>query len=132
MSGEGATRKPGATTPLFGRVKGETESALIYLGKKNPHFQPVIVRPAFVDAKGHKEIEKWIPAATGIRRLEGIVSPIVRNIFPSYDSPTRAFGTFLAGLAAGQWDDDLKGDGVEVSDGMPTVNNLGFRRLMGL
>lgn len=133
VSGEGATMEPGFFTPLFGRVKGETEIALMELDKKIPHLRPVIVRPAMVDYEDHDELQQWIPSATGLKRLaESILGPIKRSSVKTMHSPTKPLGRFLAELATGSLDRELKGEGVELSGRTATVTNVGFRRLMHL
>lgn len=71
VSGEGATSEPGRFTALFGRVKGETETALMEMEAKNPHFRAMIVRPALVDPQDHQAILPWIPPVPLWKRLEG-------------------------------------------------------------
>lgn len=133
MSGEGATREPGFFTPLFGRVKGETEVALMELEKKNPHFRPVIVRPAMVDSKDHDELRQWIPPATSLKGLaESIFGPIIRSSLKTMHSPTKPLGRSLAELATGSLNGKLGGEGIEVSGRTATVTNIGFRKLMHL
>lgn len=39
VSGEGATSDPGRFTALFGRVKGETDAALMEMESRNPQFE---------------------------------------------------------------------------------------------
>src|SRR5436309_10924162 len=53
VSGEGATTTPGMFTPLFGRVKGDTEAALLDLGKKMPTLKVFSLRPGAVDRSSH-------------------------------------------------------------------------------
>lgn len=99
VSGEGATMEPGFFTPLFGRVKGETEIALMELEKKIPHLRPVIVRPAMVDYEDHDELQQWIPSATGLKRLaESILGPIKRSSVKTMHSPTKPFGGISDGI----------------------------------
>lgn len=133
VSGEGATREPGFFTPLFGRVKGETEIALMELEKKTPHFRPVIVRPAMVDSKDHDALRQWIPPATGLKGLaESIFGPIIRSSLKTMHSPTKPLGRSLAELATGSLDGGMEGEGIEVSGRTATVTNIGFRKLMHL
>lgn len=133
VSGEGATPEPGRFTALFGRVKGETETALMDMESKNPNFRAMIVRPAFVDPKDHQAIHPWIPQASIIKRLgESAFGPVVRGLFKGMHSPTQPLGEFLAGLPVGAFDAKLKGEGVEMHGSSVLVNNVGFRRIMGL
>ena len=133
VSGEGATSEPGRFTALFGRVKGETETALMEMEAKNPHFQTLIVRPAFVDPKDQQAIHPWIPQGSVLKRVgESTLGPVIRGLFKGMHSPTAPLGEFLAGLAVGSYDGKLKGEGVEMHGTSVLVNNLGFRRVMNL
>ncbi|KAJ5167686.1 Botcinic acid biosynthesis cluster B protein 16 [Penicillium canariense] len=133
VSGEGATSEPGRFTPLFGRVKGETESALMEMETQNPDFRPLIVRPAFVDPKSHQAILPWIPQGSVAKRVaETAFGPVIRVFFKASHSPTAPLGEFLAGLAMGKFDGKLKGEGVETHGGSSLITNVGFRRLMEL
>lgn len=133
VSGEGATSEPGRFTALFGRVKGETETALMEMEAKDPHFRALIVRPGFVDPKDHEAIHPWIPQGSIVKRLgESAFGPVIRGFFKGMHSPTTPLGEFLAALALGNYDGKLKGEGVEMHGSSVLVNNLGFRRIMGL
>lgn len=133
VSGEGATPEPGRFTPIFGRVKGETEIALMEMESKNPKFRALIVRPAFVDPKDHQAIHPWIPQLSLAKRWgESAFGPVVRGFFKGMHSPTGPLGEFLAGLSVGAYDGKLKGEGVELHGSSVLVNNVGFRRIMGL
>lgn len=133
VSGEGATSEPGRFTALFGRVKGETETALMEMEAKNPHFRAMIVRPALVDPQDHQAILPWIPPVPLWKRLEGAaLAPVIRTCFKGLHSPTKPLGEFLAGLPVGAWDGKLKGEGVELHGNSVLVKNVGLRRIMGL
>jgi hypothetical protein len=133
VSGTGVTREPGFFTSLFSRVKGETEKELMELQKTHPHFRTIVIRPAFVDPKDHEELKPWVSLPAGLLGVAATLGgPIFRSAWKGLHSPTGPLGTFLAGLATGAWDKELKGDGIEVSGGSATVSNPGFRRLMGL
>ncbi|KAK5658981.1 hypothetical protein OQA88_1067 [Cercophora sp. LCS_1] len=136
VSGAGATLTPGRFTPLFGRVKGETELALAEMRKTNPGFKANTVRPAFVDWVGHEAVQKYMPPQGlmlgGLGRvLHGAVSA---GLFRGSWSPTESLGRALVDLAMGTWKgEELKGKGVEVLEGgFEVVENVGFRRLAGL
>jgi hypothetical protein len=133
VSGEGATPEPGRFTPIFGRVKGETEIALMEMEAKNPKFQAMIVRPAYVDPKDHQVIHPWIPQLSLARRWgDSVLGPLARGLWKGMHSPTGPLGEFLAGLPVGAFDGKLKGEGVEMHGSSVLVNNVGFRRIMGL
>src|SRR5689334_1949880 len=81
VSGEGATQKPGMFTPIFGRVKGQTEQALFDLGKANPQFKVYNVRPAGVDWRQHSEIHPFIPALPAWKKmLLGPIDLVYKNM----------------------------------------------------
>ena len=131
VSGEGATLVPGRFTPLFGRVKGETEAALLSLGKETPSLCVYSVRPGAVDPKGHGEIWRAVKKRRSGKYgyLDPIVFPPLRLAYPGMVSPTRELGRVLAELAMGEGA-PLEGRGVE-GEGR-TVSNVGVRRLAGL
>ncbi|KAK0719409.1 nucleoside-diphosphate-sugar epimerase [Lasiosphaeris hirsuta] len=136
VSGEGATFAPGAFTPIFGRVKGETELALAAMRKANPVLQANTVRPSFVDWGGDKAIASYIPAPGAVRNilLGAIRVPMRAGFFNSHWSPTEPLGRFLAEMAAGRFDEAaMVGPGFEKLDGgFTVVDNPGFRKLAGL
>lgn len=114
-------------------MKGETEVDLINLQTEAPRLRPISVRPAFVDVVAHDEVKPWVPPQTGLRHaLIAGVAPFIRNIWTGTHSPTEPLGSFLAGLACGRFDGQLKGTGIEVLGSSPIISNVGFRRLMRL
>ena len=131
VSGEGATLTPGRFTPLFGRVKGETEAALLALGKEIPSLRVYSVRPGAVDPKGHGEIWRAVKRRRSGKYgfLDPVVFPPLRVAYPGMVSPTRDLGRVLAELAMGDGE-RLEGMGVE-GEGR-TVANVGVRRMAGL
>ncbi|KAJ5642111.1 hypothetical protein N7490_006111 [Penicillium lividum] len=133
VSGEGATHNPGFTTPIFGRVKGETEIALAKLQEESPRFHAISVRPAMVDPSAHDEIKPWIPTQTGLTYVTFAgLGPFVRCLWKGMHSPTGPLGTFLTGLATGEFDGRLTGPGIDVIGNSAIISNVGFRRIMGL
>jgi len=134
VSGQGSTFKPGRFTPIFGRVKGETELALSEMRKKNPLFQASTVRPSMVDAVAHDAIKPYIPQPSiAVRAAGAIIGPPIRTFAKSYCSPTEPLGQFLTGMAMAKWKlDDLSGTGVERLGDFPVIENSAIRRLMGL
>ena len=123
VSGEGATQSPSFLTPFFGRVKGDAETSLSQLSKsyemsrvmKKPEsrktgsentkssLQCYSVRPGFVDAAGHDEIQSYIPQPHLLHAVMGVaLGPIIRNFVPSMHSPTMKLGKVLVQLAIGE------------------------------
>jgi hypothetical protein len=135
VSGDGATFTPGRLTPIFGRVKGETELALAEMQKSNPStLRATTVRPGFVDWTGHEEIKPFLPDLGTFKNvLGGIMSPVMKYAAKSKWSPTEPLGRFLTGMATSMWDGALDGEGVErLPGGFTVVENMGVRRLIGL
>jgi len=146
VSGEGATLKPGRLTPLFGRVKGETEAALLALSttssvspssssppSSSPYSQLRVysVRPAAVDGS----MQPWIwernqqRLSRFLRAASFVLMPMARALYPSIQSPTPQLGQVLTELAMGDGA-PLNGEGIE-GEGR-TIRNSALRRLGGL
>ena len=133
VSGEGTTHKPGRFTPIFGRVKGETEIALAEMRKANPNFHASSVRPAFVDSAQHEAIKGSVPQQGASRNaMLAVVGPLIRNFVKGRWSPTEPMGRFMVEMALGRWDNHLQGPGIEKLGDFPIVGNAGLRRLAGL
>lgn len=133
VSGEGATHKPGALTPQYGRVKGETELLLSEMRKKNPLFHAHSVRPFFVDAAAHDAIKPYIPQRAALLAVgDAVLGPVIRGVATRYHSPTGPLGELMVGMAMGKFDGKLDGPGVERLGAFSVIQNSGFRRLMGL
>jgi hypothetical protein len=91
VSGEGATQSPGMFTPLFGRIKGQIESALLQLHKERPQFKPYNIRPAAVDWREHTEIHGFIPKImTELAMSSGA---------PMHDSDVEMEGRLISNIA---------------------------------
>ncbi len=133
VSGQGTTVKPGAMTPLFGRVKGETELALAAQRRAHPLFHASSVRPAYVDASTHDAIKPYLPK-NGLqwRAAEGALGPVVRCAVQSAWSPTQDLGKFLTEMAMGQYKDQFKAKDIQMEGEFPILANTAFRRLAGL
>ena len=132
VSGEGATLKPGMFTPLFGQVKGETEAALLEMGKETSGLKVFSVRPAAVDPYGHSELRKVSDArrtAMMYKVGDRVLLPAFRACWPNLVSPTKDLGRVLTDLAMGDGE-PLKGKGIK-GEGR-NVTNAGFRRLAGI
>ncbi|ROW15271.1 hypothetical protein VPNG_03087 [Cytospora leucostoma] len=133
VSGEGATHEPGRFTPIFGRVKGETEIALSEMRKANPNFHASTIRPAFVDFANHDAIKEYVPRLGALRYgLLTVLGPGIRCFVKGSWSPTEHMGKFMVEMAMGKWDSKFAGPGVEKLGDFPIVNNTAFRRLAGL
>lgn len=129
-----ATQTPGPFTPLFGRVKGQAESALLELAKKHPSLKPYAVRPAYVDTANDPEVLRVMLSRPEqqtwkARSLHAIFGPVMRNVFTKSDSPTQYLGKFLTDMARGDGkplsENGISGDG-------RIVPNVVFRKIVGL
>ncbi|KAJ5215041.1 hypothetical protein N7468_010720 [Penicillium chermesinum] len=134
VSGEGATQNPGRFTPIFGRVKGEAEVALLALAKQYPSLKPFSVRPAFVDPAHDPEVLKVVMKRPDQQTLlkkgmHSLLGPVVRATAPGTVSPTEYLGKFLTDLAKGNGQ-PLEGKGV-TGEGR-IINNVAFRREVGI
>ncbi|KAK0723423.1 nucleoside-diphosphate-sugar epimerase [Lasiosphaeria miniovina] len=131
VSGEGATHKPGMLTPIFGRVKGETELRLAEMRRANPYFRSSSPRPAIVDAANHPAIQPYIPALGFARSALGTALTPFMRVYKAACSPTEKLGPFLTEMALGRWDgDEFVGKGYErLPGGFPILENTGMRRL---
>lgn len=135
VSGEGSTLEPGRLTPIFGRVKGETEKALAEMRRTNPSFHASSIRPAFVDAAQHDAIKPYIPAkGLAWGAMMAVVGPPVRSFAKGSWSPTLPMGRFMTEMAMGRWDEGMRAGGpaVEKIGEFPILGNAAFRRLAGL
>lgn len=133
VSGLGATLQPGRFTPIFARVKGETEIALAEMRKANPAFRSLSIRPAGIDATNHRAIQPYLPTPGLVKRL--LLPPtnaLIRNFWPSVDSPTEPLGKFMTEMAMGKWDAKYDGVGIEKLGHLPILENKAFRRLAEL
>ena len=126
VSGEGATQTPGFFTPLFGKYKGEAETALLELNKSAPNFKPIVVRPAGVDWRQMPEIKDYIPYQVWWKKA---LLPVIEMGYKGMHSPMGPLSRVLTELAMG------KGEPVEGGDvlaGGRIVPNVAFRRMAGL
>lgn len=135
VSGEGSTLEPGRLTPIFGRVKGETEKALAEMRRANPSFHASSIRPAFVDAAAHDAVKPYIPAVNfQMRAMVAVLGPPIRGFAKWGWSPTVPLGRFMTEMAMGRWEAQVAagGTGVERLGEFPILGNVAFRRLAGL
>ena len=126
VSGEGATQSPGIFTPLFGRVKGQIESALLQLHKERPQFKPYNIRPAAVDWREHTEIHGFIPKQP---YTKNVLFSAIDTVSKSWMTPTKPMGKIMTELAmssgAPMHDSDVEMEG-------RLISNIAFRRMAGL
>lgn len=133
MSALGASLQPGRFTPIFARVKGETETALAEMRKVNPAFHSSSIRPAGIDATFHHAIKPYLPAPGLVKRL--LLPPVAalsRTLLASMSSPTEPLGRFMTEMAMGNWDAKCSGVDVAKLGQFPVLENTAFRRLAGL
>ena len=114
VSGEGATPTPSRFTPLYGRVKGETETALLELARQpdmRHKLSVYCVRPAAVDGTNQpwlwKEVLKHHRTAFQSFYLRTLIGPIRYLGKASWVSPTEELGRVLVDMAL----DESKGMG---------------------
>ncbi|KAI1801802.1 putative nucleoside-diphosphate-sugar epimerase [Daldinia bambusicola] len=133
VSGLGATLQPGRFSPIFARVKGETELALAEMRKTNPPFHASSVRAGFVDSASHDAIKPYLPAkAPVIKATEMLLGLPIRYAAKSLWSPTQDLGRFLTEMATGRYKDQLKAKDIQMEGEFPILENSAFRRLSGL
>jgi len=133
VSGNGATLQPGRFTPIFGRVKGETELALSEFRKQNPWFHASSVRPGFVDPATHDAIKSYIPPPGMLKSgLMTVLSPVIRTAAKSSWSPTQQLGQFLVEMAMGKKESGLAGDGIEKIGDFKIVNTDAINKATGI
>ncbi|KAK3312200.1 nucleoside-diphosphate-sugar epimerase [Apodospora peruviana] len=138
VSGSGATFRPAFYSPIFARVKGETELALAEMRRQNPLFKVNTVRPAFVDPLDHKEILSYIPKSTPALGFGGglLIRAVGRGV-KSIHSPTEPLGRFLTKMAMGKFDTTFEKEGGKIKferleGGFTVVENGALRRMAGL
>lgn len=126
VSGEGATQTPGMFTALYGRVKGQIESALFDFSKQNPMFKLYNVRPGGVDWMNQPEIHPFIPKQALYKK---VMIPSLNVVYKSLMTPTQPMGKIMTELAMS------KGEPLQGSDiGMEgtLLSNVALRRMAGL
>lgn len=119
VSGEGATQKPGMLTPMFGRIKGRTETELIALMQTEPfgrNLKVLNARPGGVDSGAETEqrlvhkLASVNDGGTGGRTRSSILARVAEGsfyrlfragMFTSVHSPTGELARALVELATG-------------------------------
>lgn len=97
-----------------------------------PDLRVFSARPGAVDSGG----DAAVAAATvgkrgkGLRRLEGVVIPVMRMLYPGMVSPTKDLGAVLTQLAVG--DGERLEEGPGVSGEGRTIGNVRLRKMAGL
>ncbi|KAF2033904.1 hypothetical protein EK21DRAFT_97987 [Setomelanomma holmii] len=126
VSGEGATQTPGMFTPIFGRVKGQIETALFEFGKQNAMFKVYNVRPGGVDWTSHPEIHPYIPNQALYKKV--LIAPL-NVVYKGLMTPTQPMGRIFAELAMSKGE-PLQGSGIGMEGTL--VTNAAIRRIAGL
>ncbi|KAJ9602434.1 hypothetical protein H2200_012976 [Cladophialophora chaetospira] len=138
VSGEGANLHPGMFTPLFGRVKGETERALLEVSKTtkySPLLSVYSVRPAAVDGTNQPWIWKEVlnTKRTAFQRfyLPTLLYPIRWGwTGHAFHSPTEELGRVLVEMAVSEHREPFEvGDGVDAESEGRTLGNKRLRML---
>lgn len=137
VSGEGATQKPGMFSPIFARVKGETEVKLGEISEElKGKLQADSMRPCFVDAHTHEAIKPYIPdPGMVLKVLATTLRPLTGSVMAHQHSPTEFLGKGLVEMAMGRLDGQWPGmepKGVFKLGGAWVVENKGLRAAMGL
>lgn len=146
VSGEGANPSPGFMTPLFGRVKGRTETEMIELMHTQQYGNILKVfnaRPGGVDpgSEGDQKVVHELAHAndggTGgairnslsFRVAEKVFLPVFRaGVYKGMHSPTGELARVLVEMAVGDGE-PVTVKGVEA--GGRTIPNIALRRLGG-
>jgi hypothetical protein len=126
VSGEGATQTPSMFTPIFGRVKGQIETALVDLSKQRTNFHVYNVRPGGVDWSAQPEIHAFIPPQPAWKR--SMLAPL-NVVWKGMMTPTRPMGRVFTELAMSKGE-RLEGSGIEMDGTL--LRNEAIRRLSGL
>lgn len=135
VSGAGATQTPGRFSPIFARVKGETETLLSEMDAATPSLRVDAPRPAAVDATHHASIQPYIPDPGAMYKvMMGVLGPPIRTFYKSAHSPTPMLGEFLTKLAMNRFDDErvAKAPGASRLGPSWVLENTAIRNLMGL
>lgn len=126
VSGEGATQTPGMFTPIFGRVKGQIEAALLEFGKQHPMFKVYNVRPGGVDWTSHPEIHPFMPQQALYKKA--LMTPL-NMVYKGLMTPTRPMGKIMTELAMSKGE-PLQGKDIGMEGRL--VPNAAIRRMAGL
>lgn len=129
VSGMGATQSPTRFTPLFGRVKGETETALLSLASDS--LAVVSVRPAAVDGRNQPWLWRGVlrDKRSALQRvyLPAVIAPIRWIGSAAWHSPTEELGRVMVAMALDGKDRYDDGEGVHAQGRI--LDNIALRRL---
>lgn len=133
VSGNGTTHAPGRFTPIFGRVKGETELELAKMRSANPSFHASSIRPSFIDGRGHEAIKPYL-ATPGLAKaiLVPPFAALAKRYIKSAWSPTEPLGKVMTEMAMGKWDARYEEADVAKIGEFPIVENTVFHKLADL
>ncbi|KAK4942216.1 hypothetical protein LTR10_017973 [Elasticomyces elasticus] len=133
VSGMGATQTPGRFTPLFGRVKGETETALLKLAAESEFRAKLCafnVRPAAVDGRNQPWLWRGVlrdkRSAAQRVYLPAVIAPIKWVGREGWLSPTEELGRVLVDMAL---DSTTRYEGDGVHEEGTILDNVALRRL---
>ncbi|KIW72628.1 hypothetical protein PV04_00810 [Phialophora macrospora] len=138
VSGEGATLHPGPWTPLYGRVKGETERTLLELSKTakySPLLSVYSARPSAVDGANQPWIWDQVlnTKRTALTRcyLKTLMGPIRWGwAGEAIHSPTEKLGKVLVEMAVSEQTGPFEvGVGVDAESEGRTLGNRRLRML---
>ncbi|KAI8626528.1 putative nucleoside-diphosphate-sugar epimerase [Xylariaceae sp. FL1651] len=130
VSGNGATTEPGRFSPIFSRVKGETELALAAIRKQNPLMHTSSVRPAAIDPTAHDAIKQYIPTPPlAYRMMASFLLAPIRIGVPNFHSPTQELGRFLTEMAMGSHANFSPTKDISMIGEFPILENSAIRRL---
>lgn len=113
-------------TPIFGRVKGQFESALFEFGKQTPNFKVYNVRPGGVDWTSHPEIHPFMPKQDLYKKM---LIPSLNVVWQGLMTPTQPMGRIFTELAMSKGE-PLEGSGIEMEGRL--LRNSAIRRMAGL
>jgi len=113
-------------TPIFGRVKGETEADLYEFHKKTPNFAVYNVRPAGVNWLEHPEIHPFMPQLPYYRKA---LLPVIDTLYKPMITHTRPLGRILTELAASK---GAPLEGKDIGMNGRLVPNAAIRRMSEL
>jgi hypothetical protein len=126
VSGEGATQTPGMFTALYGRVKGQIESALFDFSKQNPMFKLYNVRLGGVDWMNQPEIHPFVPKQALYKK---VMIPPLNMVYKSLMIPTQPMGKIMTELAMSKGE-PLQGSDIRMEGTL--LSNVALRRMAGL
>lgn len=112
-------------TPIFGKVKGQTEQSLFEFQKNTPNLNVYNVRPGAVDWRHHPEIHAFMPGQAMYKRM---LIPVLAT-YKGMMTPTRELSRILTELVMSKGE-PLQGKDVGMEGTL--VPNAAIRRMAGL